>query len=45
MRGHGEALRQASGDLRSRSFDFSYQPSIKRKQIESMHEPDFIDRK
>ena len=27
------------------SFDFSFQPSIKREQIESLHELGFIDRK
>ena len=27
------------------SFDFSFQPSIKREQIESLHELNFIDRK
>jgi DNA replication protein DnaC len=27
------------------TFDFSFQPSIKREQIESLHELGFIDRK
>src|SRR6202046_5302956 len=27
------------------SFDFSFQPSIKREQIESLHELNFVDRK
>lgn len=27
------------------SFDFSFQPSIKRQQIESFHELGFVDRK
>ena len=27
------------------TFDFSFQPSIKREQIESLHELNFIDRK
>src|SRR4029079_1252949 len=27
------------------TFDFSFQPSIKRDQIESLHELNFIDRK
>ncbi|WP_419940142.1 ATP-binding protein [Candidatus Palauibacter sp.] len=27
------------------NFDFSFQPSNKREQIDSLHEPSFLDRK
>ena len=37
--------RQFQATLTGDTFDFSFQPSIKREQIESLHQLDFVDRK
>jgi DNA replication protein DnaC len=41
----GDALQPPAGREQLRDFDFTFQPSLRREQIESLHELGFIERR